>query len=156
LEEGFGNVPIEQALAALGEHIPDGVIQVQAFKPTTNGTTGYSRAVPSTAIRCAPRTALAARARNNFSDAIDGRPVLAYSLWSRGCSSLNAPSIMTRRRRKGRSCSTRCSGLYVAEHIQLLLIFSTHAFFLSGCAVETREFRDTPSASNRVFPQPAK
>ncbi|MGA2237261.1 MAG: hypothetical protein ABSG23_17510, partial [Terriglobales bacterium] len=29
-----------------------------------------------------------------------------------------------------------------------LLVFSTHAFFLSGCAVETREFRGTPSASN--------
>ena len=30
---------------------------------------------------------------------------------------------------------------YVAEHIQLLLVFSAHAFFLSGRAVETREFR---------------
>src|ERR1039457_4615100 len=45
---------------------------------------------------------------------------------------------------------------YVAEHIQLLLVFSTHAFFLSGCAVETREFRGTPSPSKRVFPHPAK
>ena len=44
----------------------------------------------------------------------------------------------------------------VAEHVQLLLVFSTHAFFLSGCAVETREFRGTASASNRVFPQPAR
>ncbi|MGB0048305.1 MAG: hypothetical protein WBP70_12710, partial [Terriglobales bacterium] len=35
-------------------------------------------------------------------------------------------------------------------------VFSAHAFFLSGCAVETREFRGTASASNRVFPQPAK
>ena len=32
---------------------------------------------------------------------------------------------------------------YVAEHIQLLLVVSSHAFFLSGCAVETREFRGT-------------
>src|ERR1039457_5937830 len=45
---------------------------------------------------------------------------------------------------------------YVAEHIQLLLVFSTHAFFLSGCAVETREFRGTPSPSKRVFPHPAR
>jgi hypothetical protein len=45
---------------------------------------------------------------------------------------------------------------YVAEHIQLLLVFSTHTFFLSGCAVETREFRGTASALNRVFPQPAR
>src|ERR1022692_4269864 len=45
---------------------------------------------------------------------------------------------------------------YVAEHIQLLLVFSTHTFFLSGCAVETRAFRGTASASNRVFPQPAR
>jgi hypothetical protein len=43
----------------------------------------------------------------------------------------------------------------IAEDIQLLLVFSAHAFFLSGCA-ETREFRGTASASNRVFPQPAK
>jgi len=35
LEEGFGNVPIEQSLAVLGEHghIPDGVIHVQAYEP---------------------------------------------------------------------------------------------------------------------------
>src|ERR1017187_8153745 len=45
---------------------------------------------------------------------------------------------------------------YVAEHIQLLLVFSTHTFFLSGCAVETREFRGTPSPSKRVFPHPAR
>src|ERR1022692_650044 len=45
---------------------------------------------------------------------------------------------------------------YVAEHIQLLLVFSTHTSFLSGCAVETRAFRGTESASNRVFPQPAR
>src|ERR1035438_6029825 len=45
---------------------------------------------------------------------------------------------------------------YVAEHIQLLLVFSTHSFFLSGCAVETREFCGTASASNRVFPQPVR
>ena len=31
----------------------------------------------------------------------------------------------------------------VAEHVQLLLVFSAHAFFLSSCAVETREFRGT-------------
>jgi hypothetical protein len=27
----------------------------------------------------------------------------------------------------------------VAEHVQLLLVLSTHTFFLSGCLVETRE-----------------
>ncbi|MGO9826805.1 MAG: hypothetical protein ACLPMG_16210, partial [Terriglobales bacterium] len=47
-------------------------------------------------------------------------------------------------------------GADVAEHVQLLLVFSAHAFFLSGCAVETREFRGTASASNRVFPQPVR
>src|SRR5208283_3900136 len=40
----------------------------------------------------------------------------------------------------------------VAEHVQLLLVLSTHTFFLSGCLVETREFLGT--ASSRVFPQP--
>src|SRR6266851_9641381 len=44
---------------------------------------------------------------------------------------------------------------YVAEHIQLLLVLSTHTFFLSGCAVETRELPGTASPSNRVFPHPA-
>jgi hypothetical protein len=29
---------------------------------------------------------------------------------------------------------------YIAEDIQLLFVFSTHAFFLAGWAVETREF----------------
>jgi hypothetical protein len=35
LEEGFANIPIEQALAVLGEHghIPDRVIHIQAHKP---------------------------------------------------------------------------------------------------------------------------
>jgi hypothetical protein len=35
LKEGFGNVPIEQALAVFREHghIPDGVIHVQAHEP---------------------------------------------------------------------------------------------------------------------------
>src|ERR1017187_1241193 len=45
---------------------------------------------------------------------------------------------------------------YVAEHIQLLLVFSTHTFFLSGCVVETRVFCGTVLASTRVFPQPAR
>jgi hypothetical protein len=40
---------------------------------------------------------------------------------------------------------------YVQEHIQLLLVFSTHAFFLSGCAVETREFRGTTSLQIEFF-----
>jgi hypothetical protein len=40
----------------------------------------------------------------------------------------------------------------VAEHVQLLLVFSAHAFFLSVRSVETREF----SGSICVFPQPAK
>jgi hypothetical protein len=41
-------------------------------------------------------------------------------------------------------------GADVPEHVQLLLVFSAHAFFLSGCAVETRVFRGTASALNRV------
>ena len=40
-------------------------------------------------------------------------------------------------------------GADVAEHVQLLLVFSAHAFFLSGCAVETREFRGTGSVAAR-------
>jgi len=69
LEEGFGNVPIQQSLAVLGEHrnIPNGIVHVQAQQ--TNGTAGYSRAVPSTAVRCAPSTALAVEARATTSPA---------------------------------------------------------------------------------------
>jgi hypothetical protein len=35
LEEGFGNISIQQALAVLGEngHIPDNVVHVQAHEP---------------------------------------------------------------------------------------------------------------------------
>ena len=35
LEEGLGNVPIEQARAVFGEHghIPDGIVHVQAHEP---------------------------------------------------------------------------------------------------------------------------
>src|SRR5579864_3642177 len=41
-------------------------------------------------------------------------------------------------------------GTDVTEHIQLLLVFSTHAFFLSGCVVETREFFGTGPAYSTV------
>jgi hypothetical protein len=38
-------------------------------------------------------------------------------------------------------------GADVAEHVQLLLVFSAHAFFLSVPTVETREFSGTGSTS---------
>jgi len=38
-------------------------------------------------------------------------------------------------------------GVYVAEHVQLLLVFSMHVFFLSACVVETREFLGAGLAS---------
>ena len=41
-------------------------------------------------------------------------------------------------------------GADVTEHLQLLLVFSTHAFFLSGCVVETREFSGTGPAYSWV------
>jgi hypothetical protein len=34
-------------------------------------------------------------------------------------------------------------GADIAKHIQLLIVFSAHAFFLSGCVVETIEFSGT-------------
>jgi hypothetical protein len=34
-------------------------------------------------------------------------------------------------------------GTDVTEHVQLLFVFSAHAFFLSGCVVEAREFSGT-------------
>src|SRR5215831_14897651 len=56
LEEGFGNIPIEQALAVLGEngHIPDGVVHVQAHEPTEQQVIVK---LFHTAVRCAPSTA---------------------------------------------------------------------------------------------------
>jgi len=42
-------------------------------------------------------------------------------------------------------------GADVAEHIQLLLVFSAHAFFLSGCVVETREFCGTSTLRIEFF-----
>jgi len=39
----------------------------------------------------------------------------------------------------------------IAEDIQLLLIFSAHAFFLSGCVVETREFSGTAQAASHNY-----
>jgi hypothetical protein len=38
-------------------------------------------------------------------------------------------------------------GTDIAEDIQLLLIYSAHAFFLSDCIVEAREFSGTVSGS---------
>lgn len=39
---------------------------------------------------------------------------------------------------------------YIAEHVQLLLIFSAHAFFLSVPAVETRSFSGAGQFSQGV------
>ena len=77
--------------------IPEGTVVLGEAKKIGAAGTEYS--------------ACSRSARNNFSGAIDGRPVFAYSLLNRGCSSLNASSVMTRRGRKGWSCGTRCSGL---------------------------------------------
>ena len=35
----------------------------------------------------------------------------------------------------------------IAEHVQLLLVFAAHAFFLTGCLVETREYCGTGSVA---------
>jgi hypothetical protein len=40
-------------------------------------------------------------------------------------------------------------GADVTEHVQLLLVFSTHVWFLSGCVVETTEFSGTGPAYSR-------
>ena len=85
---------------------------------------------------CTEYSACNRSARNNFSGAIDGRPVLAYSLLNRGCSSLNASSVMARSECKGGLAEVAARG-DVAEDVQLLLIFPRVPFFLSGCVVET-------------------
>jgi hypothetical protein len=43
-------------------------------------------------------------------------------------------------------------GVYIAEHIQLLLVASEHAIFLSGRVVETRGFFGSGSVSARMLP----
>jgi len=50
-------------------------------------------------------------ARSNFSGAIEGRPILAYSLLNRDLSCCSASSVMARSGRNGWSCGTRCSGM---------------------------------------------
>jgi len=40
-------------------------------------------------------------------------------------------------------------GADIAEHVQLLLVFSTHAFFLAATVVETREFSGTAILTTR-------
>lgn len=42
---------------------------------------------------------------------------------------------------------------YAAENIQLLLVVSTHTFFLSGCAVETGEFVGTAKSCSSPSPR---
>jgi hypothetical protein len=42
-------------------------------------------------------------------------------------------------------------GADVAEHVQLLLVFSAHALFLSGWVVETREFPGALSVCMRLL-----
>jgi hypothetical protein len=45
---------------------------------------------------------------------------------------------------------------YVAENSQLLIILSTHVFFLSGSVVETREFSGTAPASSKSMSRQAQ
>jgi hypothetical protein len=106
------NFPLDSvALAIFGEygHIPDGIVHVQDHEPT-NSRLQSSCSINSRSLRTEYSTCRRS-ARSNFSGAIDGRPVLAYSLLNRGYSFLNASSVTTRRRRKGCSWGTRCSGL---------------------------------------------
>ncbi len=43
-------------------------------------------------------------------------------------------------------------GVHLAEHIQLLIGFSAHIFFLPAWVVETREFFGTGSVFSRMLP----
>ena len=75
-------------------------------------------------------------ARNNFSGAIEGRPVLAYSLLKRGCQIAQCLIGHDPDRPKRMVVRDSLLGTYVAENSQLLIVLSTHAFFLSACTVD--------------------
>jgi hypothetical protein len=79
-EEGFGNVPIEPALAVFREHghLPNAVIHIQAHEPAEQQVVVDLFHQHASAVLGAQRTT--GSAGNNFSGAIDGRPVFAYSL----------------------------------------------------------------------------
>jgi hypothetical protein len=53
---------------------------------------------------------------------------------------------MARSERSGWSCRNSLFGADVAEHVQLLLIFSAHAFFLAPSPVEAGAFLILSSA----------
>jgi hypothetical protein len=155
LKEDFGNVPIPQPFAVLGEygHVPDRVIQVHAHEPTEQ----------QVVVELFHQHSLAAHRvqglQQERSQQLLGRdrrsPRLGIQLvepW------LQVPQCLIghdTKRAQGVILRNSLLGADVAEHVQLLLVFSAHAFFLSGRAAETTVFPGTVSASNRVFPQPA-
>jgi len=154
LKEGFGNVPIEQALAVFGEHghIPDGVIHVQPHEPTEQQiVVELFHQQPFAAHRVQRlqqqrSQQLLRRDRRSPGFGIQfAKPWLQFPQGLIGHATKSTQRVVL-----GHSL-LRAD---VAEHVQLLLVLSTHTFFLSGCLVETREFLGT--ASSRVFPQPAK
>jgi len=118
-------------------HIPNGVVHVQPHEPTEQQViVELFHQQPFAAHRV---QRLQQQRSQQLLRPIDGRPVFGVQLVEPWLQSLKASSVMTRRGRKGWSWALAARA-YVAKHIQLLLVFSTHAFFLSGCAVETREF----------------
>ncbi len=93
--------------------------------------------------RCTPNTGLAAERSQQFlwrdqrSPRLGVQPVEPW---------LQFPQCLIghdTKRAQGVILRNSLLGAYVAEHIQLLLILSTHLFFLAGRVVETREFSGT-------------
>ena len=140
LEEGFGNVAIEQPLAVLREygHVPDGVIHVQAHEPTEQQVIVELFHQHSLA---AHRVQGLQQERSQQLLRSDRRPprlgVQPAESWLEFSECLIDHDT---KRAQGVIVRNPLLGADVAEHVQLLLVFSPHAFFLSGWVVETREF----------------
>jgi len=111
LEEGFGNVAIEQAFAVLGKHghVPDAVIHVQTHEPAEQQVVvELFHQHPFAAHRV---QRLQQERSQQLLRRDRRRPILAYKLLNRGFSCCSASSVMARSERNGWSCGTRCSGL---------------------------------------------
>ena len=152
LEEGFGNVPIEQALAVFGEHghIPNGVIHVQTHEPTKQQVIiELFHQQPFAAHRVQPLQQQRPQRHLRRDRRPPGVGIQFAEPWLQSPQGLIGHDTKSTQRVVLGHSLLRAD---VAEHVQLLLVLSTHTFFLSGCLVETRESYGTVLASKRVFP----
>src|ERR1017187_8193415 len=130
LEEGFSNIPIEQPLAVLGEHghIPDGVVHVQAHEP----------AEQQVIVELFHQQPFAAHRVQRLQQQ-RSQQFLRRDRWPPGFRvQLTEPWLQFSQGLIGHDTKPTQGVVlgysllraYVAEHIQLLLVLSTHTLLL--------------------------